>query len=164
MDHTGENLASELKKVADDCGISEKVSCVVTDNASNIIAAACLTGRKNLPCMTHTLNLIVQESIEGIEDQVVQRMTPELAATVETQQTGDISSPEPAEELQLEHSEPTNIWSMIDERVAASISTRPPTSNSIVTLHTYLEQPNIKKNRKPFDVVEKQHYCISFSF
>ena len=51
-------------------GISEKVSCVVTDNASNIIAAARLTGWKNLPCMAHTSNLIVQESIEGIEDLV----------------------------------------------------------------------------------------------
>ena len=34
----------------------------------DIIAAARLTGWKNLPCMAHTLNLIVQESIEEIED------------------------------------------------------------------------------------------------
>ena len=82
-------------------------------------------------------------------NQAVQRMTTELAATIQTQQTGDVSSPEQAEELQLEHSEPTNIWSMIDERVAASISTRPPTSNSIVTLRTNLEQPNIKRIENP---------------
>ena len=56
------------RKVADEWGISEKVSCVVIDNASNIIAAAPITGWKNLPCMAHTLNLIVQESIEGIKD------------------------------------------------------------------------------------------------
>ena len=45
----------------------------VTDNASNIIAAARLTGWKNLPCMAHTLNLIVQESIKRIEDLVILR-------------------------------------------------------------------------------------------
>ena len=82
-------------------------------------------------------------------NQAVQRMTTELAATIQTQQTGDVSSPEQAEELQLEHSEPTNIWSMIDERVAASISTRPPTSYSIVTLRTNLEQQNIKRIETP---------------
>ena len=82
-------------------------------------------------------------------NQAIQRMITELAATIQTQQTGDVSSPEQAEELQLEHREPTNIWSMIDERVAASISTRPPTSNSIVTLRTNLEQPNIKRIENP---------------
>ena len=82
-------------------------------------------------------------------NQAVQRMTTELAATIQTQQTSDVSSPNQAEELQLQHSEPTNIWSMIDERVAASISTCPPTSNSIVTLRTYLEQPNIKRIENP---------------
>ena len=63
MDHTGDNIASELRKVADELGISEKVSCVVTDNASNIIGATRLTGWKNLPYMAHTLNLIVQERV-----------------------------------------------------------------------------------------------------
>ena len=82
-------------------------------------------------------------------NQAVQRMTTELAATIQTQQTGDVFSPEQAEELQLQHNEPTNIWSMIDERVAASISTCPPTSNSIVTLHTYLVQPKIKRIENP---------------
>ena len=100
-------------------------------------------------CCKYTFRPKVQKVWLATCNQAVQRMTTELAATIQTQQTGDVSSPKQAEELQLEHREPTNIWSMIDERVAASISTRPPTSNSIVTLRTNLEQPNIKRIENP---------------
>ena len=48
-------------------------------------------------------------------------MTTERPVIIQTQHTIDVSSPEQAEELQLQHSEATNIWSMIDERVPASI-------------------------------------------
>ena len=63
--HTAENLAAELMKVTNAWGITEKVVCTITDNASNIVAAIKLNGWKHLPCFAHTLNLVVQESIKA---------------------------------------------------------------------------------------------------
>ena len=73
MSHTAENITSELKAITDKWGITAKITCIVTDNTANIVAAAHLTGWRHLPCMAHTLNLIVQESIEKVEDLVVLR-------------------------------------------------------------------------------------------
>ena len=64
MQHTGDNIAAELMKVADNWKISDKITRAVTDSASNMKAAIRTTGWKHLPCIAHTLNLIVQESLE----------------------------------------------------------------------------------------------------
>ena len=64
-DHTAENLATELTSVTNEWEITDKIVCVVTDNASNIVAAVRLNGWKHMPCFAHTLNLIVQDSING---------------------------------------------------------------------------------------------------
>ena len=61
--HTAENIASELKVIAQQWNITDKISCVVSDNAANIVAAIWLTGWKALPCFAHMLNLVVQESV-----------------------------------------------------------------------------------------------------
>ena len=63
--HSGENLVAELMSIIDKWKITEKVACVVTDNASNIVAAVRLNGWKHLPCFAHTLNLIVQDSLKA---------------------------------------------------------------------------------------------------
>lgn len=44
--HTANNLSSKLETIASDWGITEKVVCVVTDNASNIVAAINLLTHK----------------------------------------------------------------------------------------------------------------------
>ena len=62
--HTAENIAFELKRIAEEWHILNKISCVITDNAANMIAAVRLTGWKSLPCFAHTLNLVVQESLQ----------------------------------------------------------------------------------------------------
>ena len=64
MQHTAENIAAELKKVANDWCITNKISCIVTDSAANMTAAARLTGWVHVPCFTHTLNLIIQEATD----------------------------------------------------------------------------------------------------
>ncbi len=63
--HTAEVLATELMKITEEWGITRKVVCVITDNASNIVAAVRLNGWKHLPCFAHTLNLVVQNSLDG---------------------------------------------------------------------------------------------------
>ena len=64
MDHTAENIKTELKRITDEWDITDKISCIVTDSAANMIAAARLTGWRHLPCFAHTLNLILQEATE----------------------------------------------------------------------------------------------------
>ncbi|CAB4027116.1 zinc finger BED domain-containing 1-like [Paramuricea clavata] len=63
--HTAENIAAELKRIAQEWNISEKVVALVTDNAANAVAAARLTGWKHIPCFAHTLNLIVKGALEA---------------------------------------------------------------------------------------------------
>ena len=67
VSHTAENVAKELKKVASEWKITEKVVYVTTDNASNMVAGVRLTGWKHLPCLAYTLNLIVCEAIKKDE-------------------------------------------------------------------------------------------------
>ena len=61
--HTADNIATTLKHITDEWDISDKVCCIVTDNANNIVAATRLNAWKHIPCFAHTLNLIVTESI-----------------------------------------------------------------------------------------------------
>ena len=54
-DHTAVHIAKELKRVIDSWGL-ETIVCVVTDNASNMVAAIRETGWRHLHCFGHTLN------------------------------------------------------------------------------------------------------------
>lgn len=61
--HTGEKNASELKEVSVQWNIEKKITCAITDNASNMALAIRITTWQHLPCFAHTLNLIVHESL-----------------------------------------------------------------------------------------------------
>ena len=62
--HTAENIAMELMRITDKWGITQKVVCVTTDNANNIVAAVRLNKWNHIPCFAHTLNLIIQDSLQ----------------------------------------------------------------------------------------------------
>ena len=68
-DHTGENIAAELQRVATAWNLQDKVVCGVTDSASNMNLALRITKWSHLPCFAHTLNLIVQGAIAA-DDQL----------------------------------------------------------------------------------------------
>jgi hypothetical protein len=64
---TSDHLADALKKVADDWQISGKISCVVTDNGSNVVKAVKeKLNWPHLPCFAHTLNLAYKDSIAEV--------------------------------------------------------------------------------------------------
>ncbi len=63
--HTASNIADELKCISYQWQISSKVVAVVTDNAANIVAALRVLGWMHVPCYAHTLNLIVQSSMDA---------------------------------------------------------------------------------------------------
>lgn len=64
--HTAENLRNELLRVTSIFDISRKVHTIISDNAANIAKAITLTGKNHLPCVAHTLNLVVTDAIEDI--------------------------------------------------------------------------------------------------
>ena len=65
VSHTAEHIAGELRRIVDLWGIKDKVVCIVTDNASNCVAAIRLLNWRHLPCYAHTLNLVVRESLKA---------------------------------------------------------------------------------------------------
>ena len=68
VSHTANNIAAALMKVTDNWGITGKVICAITDNASNMVAAVRSTGWQHSPCFAHTINLIVSNSIAEVPE------------------------------------------------------------------------------------------------
>lgn len=65
--HIATNLCEELQRIVTEWKISDKIVAVVSDNAANIVAAIRRTNWKHIPCFAHTINLIVQSSLESIQ-------------------------------------------------------------------------------------------------
>lgn len=64
--HTAENIAKVMQEICIEWGIENKISCIVTDNAANMIKACDIFKKRHLPCYAHTLNLIMQDML-GLE-------------------------------------------------------------------------------------------------
>ena len=62
---TYQNIADLLRNVLEKLNISEKIIAIVTDNASNIVAAVRVVGWNHVPCFAHTLNLVVSKAIKS---------------------------------------------------------------------------------------------------
>uniref|UniRef100_A0A182WA92 DUF659 domain-containing protein n=1 Tax=Anopheles minimus TaxID=112268 RepID=A0A182WA92_9DIPT len=63
--HTGENIADWLRQVIKKFGIEEKVTSTVTDNASYMEFAITNLHIAHVQCFAHSLNIIVQQSIQS---------------------------------------------------------------------------------------------------
>jgi len=59
-----------MKAVLEDWGVTNKVVCIVTDNDATMVKAFRLLQYKHLPCVPHTINLLVQDilKIPSIDD------------------------------------------------------------------------------------------------
>ena len=63
-DETAESLKTILSAVFKEWGITDKVKCIVTDNAAAMIKAAQLLKIRHLPCFAHTLNLVIKNAVK----------------------------------------------------------------------------------------------------
>ena len=63
--HTADNIAQVLRLVAEEWGIAQKISAVVTDSGANIVAAVRQCNWPHVHCFAHTLNIIAQNSIRA---------------------------------------------------------------------------------------------------
>ncbi|GBM30143.1 hypothetical protein AVEN_78533-1 [Araneus ventricosus] len=67
--HASENVATELKKVADEWNIKDKIVLCVADNAANITKAIKeILQWMHFGCLAHTINLAVKDSLEVHEN------------------------------------------------------------------------------------------------
>lgn len=66
--HTSQNIKDDLQNVIRQWGLQNKVAACTTDNAANITAAIRLCKWRHIPCFAHSLNLIVQSSLEHIQE------------------------------------------------------------------------------------------------
>ena len=63
--HLGENILTFLKKKVSEFGLNRKVTCVITDNESNIVRAINLQDDvEHLPCAAHTLQLSINRAFQ----------------------------------------------------------------------------------------------------
>ena len=70
--HTSQNLAQELSRVAKEWGIQDKIAACVTDNASNIVKAVNdILKWNHVRCFAHLLNLTVRYSVHQSEIQAL---------------------------------------------------------------------------------------------
>ncbi|KAJ8332878.1 hypothetical protein SKAU_G00417740 [Synaphobranchus kaupii] len=68
--HTAVNIKEAQNVLMESWGISmEKIHCLVTDNAANMLASAQLLRVRHIRCFAHTLNLVVKKALD---------QTPEL--------------------------------------------------------------------------------------
>ncbi|XP_050316049.1 E3 SUMO-protein ligase ZBED1-like [Anthonomus grandis grandis] len=67
INHTAENIAQTLTEIFEKWNIENKVMCIVTDNAANMIKSCELLKKKHLPCYALILNLAVQENFVVIQ-------------------------------------------------------------------------------------------------
>ena len=64
--HTADNLARVTRGMMDDWAITNKVKCLVTDAAANMIASTKILQIRHSICIAHTLNLLVKKSCDQI--------------------------------------------------------------------------------------------------
>jgi len=61
--HTGNNISTALLSHVRQWEIEDKIVCILRDNASNNITAMNSANLKSLPCLAHSLQLIIKDGI-----------------------------------------------------------------------------------------------------
>ena len=61
--HTGANISSAILSRLQAWEIEEKVVCVVRDNAANMVSGLNIANVKSLPCLAHSLQLIIKDGV-----------------------------------------------------------------------------------------------------
>ncbi|XP_075999197.1 E3 SUMO-protein ligase ZBED1-like [Genypterus blacodes] len=64
--HTADNLALAHTRFMEEWGIQDKVKCLVTDAAANMIACVNHLNVRHALCIAHSLNLIVKKSFDEV--------------------------------------------------------------------------------------------------
>ena len=66
--HTGVNISDELKQCTTEWNIDDKIIAIATDNAAALAVQLC--GWRRIPCLAHTINLVVKAAILACDAEV----------------------------------------------------------------------------------------------
>ena len=73
QDHTAVNISEALQSILEPWNLSEnKLTCITTDNGSNVTAAVEILGWNGLSCFGHNLHLAITNSMKDDDGTVVQ--------------------------------------------------------------------------------------------
>jgi len=61
--HTGENIATLITTCLNAWSIEEKLACIIRDNGSNFVAGLGNANLLNIPCLVHTLQLVIDDGV-----------------------------------------------------------------------------------------------------
>jgi len=61
--HTGANISAAILSCLQELEIEEKVVCVRRDNTSNMVSGLNIANITSLPCLAHTLQLIIKDGV-----------------------------------------------------------------------------------------------------
>jgi len=64
--HTGQHIAAAIADILQEWRCEEKVVCFVTDNGANMLAAMQILRYPHIPCVAHTVNLLVKDAWKKI--------------------------------------------------------------------------------------------------
>ena len=65
--HTAENVASFFEEFVATWNITDKICCIVTDNARNMVAAIGRTDYSHIPCIAHCLQLSILAGLKAAD-------------------------------------------------------------------------------------------------
>jgi len=68
MRHTSDNIKDHLQNIVRQWGLENKIAECTTDNDANITSVIHLCQWRHVSCFAHSLNLIVQSSLEEIKE------------------------------------------------------------------------------------------------
>lgn len=69
--HSSQELAEIMTNIISEWKLVNKISAIVTDNASNMVKMCDLLGIRHMPCFAHTLNLTIDDALELVEVQEI---------------------------------------------------------------------------------------------
>ena len=61
--HTGENIATLITTCLNTWSVEEKLVCIVRDNGTNFVAGLRNVNLPNIPCLAHTLQLVIDDGV-----------------------------------------------------------------------------------------------------
>ena len=61
--HAGANISATILSRIQAWEIEEKVVCVVRDNAVNMVSGLHITNLTSLPCLAHSLQLVIEDRV-----------------------------------------------------------------------------------------------------
>lgn len=143
MTHTAAHIAAEIASMIAEWGLTNKIRCIVTDSASNMIATVNNLNLRQSKCIAHCLNLVVKNSIDATSGlDAIRAMSRKIVTFFKTSTTAkerlcqtQQQLGHPVKKLKLEVD---TRWNSTLEMLQRLYEQREAVASALATLHTDL--------------------------